>query len=230
MIKTLLWDIDGTLLNFLAAEHDAIKACFALFGLGQCTDEMIERYSKINTKYWKRLELGEITKAQVLRGRFEEFFAAEGIAFDRIDELNAEYQLRLGDTVCYNDDSLSLVRRLKGRVRQYAVTNGTSVAQSRKLTRSGLGELFDGVFISDVVGFEKPAAAFFDRVFEAISPCDRGEVMIVGDSLTSDIRGGNNAGILTCWYNPGKLQNTAGVRVDYEIADLRDVERLLEKV
>lgn len=229
MIETLLWDIDGTLLSFLEAERAAIKTCFEIFGLGQCTDEMIGRYSKINAGYWKRLELGELTKAQVLRGRFEEFFALEGIAFDRIDDFNAEYQLRLGDTVCYNDDSLELVRRLKGRVRQYAVTNGTAVAQARKLSRSGLGELFDGVFISDEVGYEKPSAAFFDHVFAAIEPCARGGVMIVGDSLTSDIKGGNNAGILTCWYNPKGLENTAGVRVDYEIDDLREVERFLEK-
>ncbi len=227
MIKTLFWDIDGTLLNFQEAERAAIKACFTAFGLGACTDEMVSRYSAINARYWKRLELGEITKTQVLTGRFEEFFAQEGIAPDVIDAFNAEYQVRLGDTVCYNDDSLALVRRLKGRTRQYAVTNGTAVAQARKLAHSGLGELFDGVFISDEVGFEKPSAAFFVHVFSQIEPSKREESMIVGDSLTSDMRGGNNAGILCCWYNPRHLPNDAGVHVDYEIADLREIERLL---
>ena len=227
MIQTILWDIDGTLLSFTEAERAAIKACFRAFGLGECSDEMVARYSRLNLTYWERLELGELTKPQVLLGRFEEFFRTEGVAFDRIEEFNADYQLRLGDTICYIDDSLALVAGLRGRVRQYAVTNGTVVAQEKKLERSGLGELFDGVFISDRVGFEKPSKEYFDRVFEAIAPADRRETMIVGDSLTSDLRGGCNAGIVTCWYNPGGRPNDRGVRVDHEIRDLHEVEALL---
>lgn len=227
MIKTILWDVDGTLLDFHAAEHEAIKTCFAVFGLGPCTDEMISRYSAINAGFWERLELGELTKPQVLRGRFEAFFASEDITCRDIDAFNAEYQLRLGDTICYIDDSLALLKRLRDRARQYAVTNGTVAAQEKKLARSGLGEVFDGVFISDRVGVEKPGKGFFDRVFAEIGPIDPAETMIVGDSLTGDMRGGNNAGIVTCWYNPRGLINDKDVRVDHEIRDLREVESLL---
>ena len=229
MIRTILWDIDGTLLDFLAAESAAIKTCFRRFGLGDCSDDMVARYSRLNVSYWERLETGELTKAQVLRGRFEEFFAAEGVAFDRIDEFNAAYQLSLGDTICYIDDSYTLVEGLRGRVRQYAVTNGTARAQEKKLARSGLGALFDGVFISEQIGFEKPSAEYFDRVFAAIAPVEKSETMIVGDSLTGDIRGGNNAGIITCWYNPAGKPNDRGVRVDHEIRDLHEIEALLAK-
>lgn len=229
MIRTILWDVDGTLLDFLAAERAAVKTCFRTFGLGECSDDMVARYSRLNVSYWERLETGELTKPQVLRGRFEEFFASEGIAFDRIDAFNAAYQLCLGDTICYMDDSYALIAGLRGRVRQYAVTNGTAAAQEKKLARSGLGTLFDGVFISERVGFEKPSAAYFDRVLAAIGPVDKRETMIVGDSLTSDIRGGNNAGIVTCWYNPGGKPNDRGVRVDHEIRDLHEVEALLDK-
>ena len=229
MIRTILWDVDGTLLDFLAAERAAVKACFRAFGLGECSDEMVARYSRLNTSYWERLETGELTKPQVLRGRFEEFFAAEGVAFDRIDEFNAAYQLSLGDTIRYIDGSYELVAGLRGRVRQYAVTNGTAAAQEKKLARSGLGALFDGVFISDEVGFEKPSAEYFERVFAAIGPVEKSETMIVGDSLTGDIRGGNNAGILTCWYNPAGKPNDSGARVDFEIRDLREIEVLLER-
>lgn len=227
MITTILWDVDGTLLSFTEAEKAAIQACFRYFGLPECTDEMVARYSGINARYWERMELGEITKARVLRGRFEEFFAAEGVAFSDIDAFNAEYQVRLGDTICYIDDSFELVKRLRGRVRQYGVTNGTVLAQEKKLRRSGFGELFDGVFISGRIGVEKPGRGFFDHVFAHIPPCAPDEVMIVGDSLTSDMRGGAAAGIVTCWYNPKGLPNDKGVRVDHELRDLRDVEKLL---
>ena len=229
MIRTILWDVDGTLLDFRAAESAAVKQCFRDFGLGECDDAMVARYSRLNNSYWERLETGELTKAQVLYGRFAEFFAAEGIGFSRIDEFNAAYQLCLGDTICYMDDSYALIAGLRGRVRQYAVTNGTITAQERKLKNSGLGDLFDGVFISDRVGFEKPSIGYFDRVLAAIGPVRKHETMIVGDSLTSDIRGGNNAGIVTCWYNPAGRPNDKGVRVDYEIRDLHEVEALLDK-
>ena len=224
---TVLWDVDGTLLDFLPAERAAIRACFALFGLGECSDAMIARYSRINSEYWARLERGEMTKPQVLTGRFRDFFRGEGLPIDRVGEFNAEYQLRLGDTICYLDDSYALVRALRGRVRQYIVTNGTAAAQSRKLSRSGLGDLMDGVFISDLVGYEKPSKEFFRCVFDAIAPVDRARTIIVGDSLTGDMRGGHNAGIRTCWYNPGGKENTLGLPLDHEIRSLRELPPLL---
>lgn len=227
MIKTILWDIDGTLLSFTKAEHAAIQTCFEIFGLGPCTEEMIERYSVLNLSYWKRLERGEITKPRLLVERFEEFFKNEGVVCGDPAGFNAEYQVRLGDTICFNDEGYELVKSLKGRVRQYAVTNGTKVAQDRKLSRSGLGELFDGVFISDAVGYEKPAVEFFHHVFANIPPCGKNEMLIVGDSLTSDMQGGVNAGIPTVWYNPEAAPNTTGVAVDYEIRDLREVLNIL---
>lgn len=229
MIKVILWDIDGTLLNFLEAERAAIRTCFDIFGLGECTDEMIRRYSVINRKYWERLERGEITKPEVLVGRFREFFETEGIQTDCAVAFNEEYQVRLGDTICFCDDGYELVKSLKGQVKQYAVTNGTKIAQDKKLERSGLIHLFDGIFISEVVGVEKPGAAFFEYVWEQIGTYEKSEILIVGDSLTSDMQGGNNAGILCCWYNPGHAINDKGVRVDYEIENLQEVVQLLGK-
>jgi len=229
MIKVILWDIDGTLLNFKIAEKCAIQSCFDMFGLGVCTEEMLSRYSRINAGYWKRLEAGEITKEQVLVGRFEEFFQKEGFSFSKVREFNDEYQIRLGDTVCFHDNGYELVKQLKGRVKQYIVTNGTQTAQERKLKKSGLDQLVDGVFISDVIGIEKPGIGFFDAVWREIGHYEKDEVMIVGDSLTSDIQGGNNAGILCCWYNPEKLKNTLGLRIDYEIQDLQTILEILEK-
>ena len=131
MIKTILWDVDGTLLDFAAAESAAIRRLFAEHGLGDCTEEMLRRYSATNKRWWERLERGEVTRLQVLEGRFREFFTAEGLDASLAPAFNERYQVCLGDTIVYRDDSLAIVRALRGRVRQYAVSNGTVVAQEK---------------------------------------------------------------------------------------------------
>lgn len=219
----LLWDVDGTLLDFIAAEKAAVQTLFREFGLGECTDEMVERYSRINKEYWERLERGELSKPEILVRRFADFFASEGLDASKAPEFNEQYQVRLGDTVVFCDDSYELLSSLRGRVKQYAVSNGTVVAQTRKLRRSGFDRLLDGVFLSEELGYEKPAVEFFERVFAAIGEPDRERVLIVGDSLTSDITGGNRAGIRTCWYNPKGEPNLTAAHADYEIRDLHGI-------
>ena len=196
MIRVILWDIDATLLDFLAAEKAAIRTCFKKYNLGECTDEMLGRYSIINKKYWEMLERGEMSKADILVNRFREFFASEGIETDCEKEFNDSYQVALGDTICFRDNGYELVKK---------------------------------AFISDLIGFEKPSIEFFDYVFEKIGEYDKNEVLIIGDSLTSDMQGGNNAGIVCCWYNPNHLENTKNVKIDYEIEDLWQLEEILEK-
>lgn len=225
-IRVVLWDIDGTLLNFEAAETYAIRACFAALGLGECTDAMLADYSGINRKYWQRLERGELTKPQVLEGRFLEFFGKYGLDTGCVAQFNARYQVALGDTFCFHENGLETVQALRGHVRQYAVTNGTAIAQKRKLAGSGLDQLLDGVFISEEVGVEKPGVEFFHRVFGQIGEFSPEEVLIVGDSLTSDIRGGNNAGILCCWFNPQNKPAKEGLRIDYQIRHLAQVKEI----
>lgn len=227
MTRVILWDVDGTLLDFHAAERVAIRKLFQRFGLGQCTDAMLERYGVINRRCWKRLEQGELTREQVLVGRFEEFLSSEGLDSSVAAEFNAAYQLTQGETIVYRDDSLEIVKSLRGKVKQYVVSNGTVVAQTKKLRLSGLGELMDGVFLSEQLGVEKPNVEFFDKVFAEIGPVDRSEVVIVGDSLTSDICGGSNAGIRTCWYNPQGEAAREGVKIDHEITDLHEIYGIL---
>ena len=139
------------------------------------------------------------------------------------EAFNESYQLCLGDTIVFRDDSYEIVKSLRGKVKQYVVSNGTVVAQEKKLRLSGLGELMDGIFLSEALGVEKPNVEFFERMFETIGPVEKDQVLIVGDSLTSDIRGGNNAGIKTCWYNPDHKERYADVKIDYEIADLHEI-------
>ena len=127
----------------------------------------------------------------------------------------------------YRDDSLVIVKSLHGRVKQYVVSNGTIVAQTKKLQRSHLGEWMDGIFLSEELGAEKPSPAFFDKVFAALPDIDKADMLMVGDSLTSDMKGGLMAGIPTCWYNPQSLTRPADMAIAFEIQNLQQVYDLL---
>ena len=223
-IKAILWDVDGTILDFKAAQKNAIRACFEHFYLGNCSDEMLAVYDGINTKYWKALERGELTREEVLLGRFYEFFNMYGLNTNVVPDFNEMYQVRLGDTICfYPGVKEALVKFKDMGILQYAVTNGTKVAQDRKLSRSGLIDIFENVYISEEVGYEKPNQMFFWPVLldirQHIPNIEYDQILIVGDSLTSDMQGGINAGIATCWYkHPGEV-NDRYMKLDHIITD-----------
>lgn len=221
--KYLLWDIDGTVLDFLAAEKAAIRQLFKKYSLGDCDDEMLSDYSAINVRYWEALERGEMTKPQILVGRFAEFFEKYGIDTGLAENFNADYQLALGDTIVFCDDAFNILKGLKGKFVLIAVTNGTKAAQQKKLVNSGLIDIFDYIFISEDVGVEKPNRGYFDFVFNAVGIEDLKSAIIIGDSLTSDITGGINAGIDTCWYNPSGKNNTSDCVATFEICNLHEL-------
>lgn len=223
---TILWDVDGTLLDFDYSMRCSLRDCFQTLGL-PLTEEMILRYSQINDGYWKRLERGEITKAELLSGRFRDFFAEYGLT--GIDEpaFLREYQTGLGHNYAFVADALTTVKALQGHYRQYVVTNGVASTQQSKLNLSGLSEVMDGVFISETIGCAKPARAFFDYCLERLEERDRDRILIVGDSMTSDILGGIQAGIRTCWYNPGEQSHSYDYSADYEIAVLPQICEVL---
>ena len=227
MYKYLLWDIDGTVLDFLASEAYAIRTLFEKYNLGECTDEMLKSYSAINVKFWQMLERNEMTKPQILVERFREFFGNIGVDIGIAEDFNREYQVTLGDYVAFVDNAKEILLSQKGRFTLAAVTNGTRVAQERKLRLSGLDKMFDAIFISEKVGAEKPNKAYFDYVFHSLGISDRREVLIIGDSLTGDMKGGYDAGIDTCWFNPEHRQNTLDIPVTYEVDKLSDVEKIV---
>ena len=218
MYQYILWDIDGTVLDFLASEAYAIRTLFKKYNLGECSDEMLKQYSAINVKYWQMLERNELTKPEILVGRFREFFSIIGADVSIAESFNKEYQVTLGDYVEFVDKAKDILLSQKGKYTLVAVTNGTKVAQERKLRLSGLNEIFDAIFISELVGAEKPNKAYFDYVFETLGITDKKEVLIIGDSLTSDMQGGFLAGIDTCWFNPAHLELPDGYAPTY-IAD-----------
>lgn len=227
MYKYLLWDIDGTVLDFLASESRAVRFLFEKFGLGECSDEMLKLYSEINTKYWKKLERNELTKPEILVGRFREFFRITGIDESISEGFNKEYQLTLGEYVEFVENASEVLASCKGKYVLAAVTNGTKIAQEKKLKKSGLDKVFDSIFISEDVGYEKPNKEYFDFVFKSLGITDKKEVLIIGDSLTSDIRGGNIAGIDTCWFNPNKKPLMQDINITYEIDNLKDLNKVI---
>ena len=227
MWKVILWDIDNTLLDFFAAEKKSLKAVFQNFGLGKLSDEKVAEYSAVNIRHWERLERGEITKAEVMHGRFTEFLSRLNITDVDPDLMNAAYEAELVNHVEFVENGYDVIQSLKDKYKHYAVTNGAYEVQTKKLAVSGLDRIFDKVFISDEIGYEKPRIQFFQPVLENIIPCERDEILIVGDSLTSDMRGGNNIGIKCCWYNPRRKVNTTDVKTDYEIHSLKEIYEIL---
>ncbi len=225
--KYLLWDIDGTILNFEVAERAAIRSLFDKFNLGTCSDEMLMCYSQINKRYWQLMESGKIKKDKMLVERFIEFFSNKGINADIAAEFNKEYQIALCDTIVFNDDAIDIIKHQKKICKIIIVTNGTKVVQEKKLESSGLNDIVDNVFISELVGFEKPNVKFFEKVISVVGIKDLKESLIIGDSLTSDIQGGHNIGIDTCWYNPKNEENETLLKPTYIIKNLHELENII---
>lgn len=212
-IKAVLWDVDGTLLNFKKAHYVALYKCFAYFN-EYLDDEMVNVYDHINHGYWLKLEKGEIGKNELLVKRFVDFFDEYGIMINPV-KFNEMYQVELGNTYVFNDHGYETVKALKDRgIVQFAVTNGTKTAQDGKLRGSGLIDILDEIFISEDVGYEKPDKRFFEPIEAKLKEygIDKNECIIVGDSESSDIQGGINAGIRTVHYT-NDMSSTADERI-----------------
>ncbi|MGN0132676.1 MAG: YjjG family noncanonical pyrimidine nucleotidase [Lachnospiraceae bacterium] len=232
----IFWDVDGTLLDFLQSERFALTDCLNHFGL-PVSEEIISTYSAINDRCWKKLERGEVEKSWVLIHRFEELFAYLHVTDTDVREFQKRYQYKLGSVFYFQDDAKALLTKLKKEFRQYVVTNGVEDTQKRKLGLSGITDLVDDVFISECIGYEKPNPLFFEGCMEAVKKKqgetpDKSRILIVGDSLTSDMKGGNLFGIDCCYYHRGTEgigKNVAvdDVKLDYVIGNLWEVEQIL---
>ncbi len=225
---TILWDLDQTILDFARSQDYALRYTFRQFGM-ETEDETVAVYAAINDEYWKRMERGEITKTEVVLGRFTTLFQRMGISTIRPEEFNDIYQDALGDVFFFQDEADKIIMQLKERgFRQYIVTNGVNRTQAKKIKLSGLDRMVDGVFVSELMGYPKPRKEYFDACFERLNGVSREECLLVGDSITSDMQGGVNAGIPVCWYHPAGTTDCSGLTIDYEIQDLHDLFKILE--
>lgn len=228
MVKNVFLDMDGTLLDFHKSEAVALGKVLGDFGI-VATPEKIDLYSRINLAQWKRLERGEISREQVLVGRFEIFFGQLG---ENADALRARklYENYLSQGHYFIDGAQELLETLFGKYKLFIATNGTKKVQLSRIKDSGIARYFGGIFISEDLGYNKPDRMFFEKCFELIGNVDPDETVIVGDSLSSDILGGNNAGIKTLWYNPMHEKPDKTVRIDRETDALSDIPDILAKM
>ena len=225
-MKFLFFDLDDTLLDFHKAEAWALRQALRRSGI-EPNDAVVARYSEINQSQWELLEEQKLTREQVLIRRFQLLFQELGVDAS-CEKTQHCYENMLAKGHDFMPGAPELLETLKGKYQLYLVSNGTAMVQDCRLRDSGIEKYFQGIFISERVGVDKPQKAFFDRSFATIPDFDPSQAMMIGDSLTSDIRGGNNAGIFTCWYNPKHKPRREEIHVDYEIADLMELPKLLE--
>ncbi len=229
MIQYVFLDLDDTLLDFVKSERRAIRATLATLGV-RPTKAVVERYHHINAAQWKLLERGEITREQVLRRRFALLFAEYGIACDP-DATQRIYEKELGTGHYFIAGAKRLLKRLSKDYQLYLVTNGLTTVQTSRLKSARIAPFFQKIFISQEIGYNKPQPEYFEHCFAAIDGFQKEHAIIIGDSLSSDMKGGNTVGIRTCWFNPHRNQATStDVPIDYEIHRLSQLSTLLKQL
>ncbi len=228
-MEFLFLDLDDTILDFHGAEKKALSKTLAAFGL-EPTAEVCDLYHTINQRHWQMLERGELTREQVLRNRFGVLFQQLGQTVDEA-AVAKTYERLLAREHDYLPGSEETVKQvLFGRYRLFLASNGTASVQHGRLTGADLYPYFEAVFVSQELGYNKPDVRYFQAAFAKIADFDRKKAMIVGDSLTSDILGGRQAGIATCWVNPRGETAPPDCQPDHIIKSLADLPMLLKKM
>lgn len=227
MIKHIFLDLDDTILDFHKAETAAIEKTLAAFSI-PVTEENKAQYSRINKECWEALERGEITRDALRLLRFSRFF--EKIGATGCERAPAVYEGFLAQGHYFIEGAEALLRELYPKYKLYLATNGIAAVQAGRVASAGIGKYFAARFVSEEVGFNKPAREYFDACFKKIEGFSREEAAIVGDSLTSDIKGGAVAGIKTVWFNPKKKPIVGDICPDAEISDLGELIGVLEKM
>ena len=226
MIEFLFLDLDDTIFDFQKAEKLAIRKTIAAFG-AEVTDEVLGRYHVINKAHWEKLERGELTREQVLVQRFAVLFTELGIDVDAT-ACARTYERNLSIGHYFLPGAEEAVDRLSKKYRLFLASNGTTSVQKGRMTSANLYRFFEKVFVSQEIGYNKPSLEYFSACFAQIPGFDPKKAMMVGDSLTSDILGGINAGIATCWVTANHTPDHPTIHPDYRIESITQLEKLLE--
>ncbi len=220
---TLLIDADDTLLDFKKAEQTAFCLMMRQRNLPlEPTDAKL--YSKVNISFWEAFERGEIEKTDIIVGRFKKFFEIKGIDTDADAAANT-YEQYLCRQHFMISGAMEMLLELHKKYKIYIITNGTEHIQRQRLADSGISALVDGVFVSEVIGAPKPEKQYFDYVLQNVTEKDKSKILVVGDSMSSDILGGINAGLDTCWFNPHS--KSPKYTPTYQIKSLTEIKKIL---
>ena len=220
-----LFDADNTLLDFTRAEQEALCECLAARGL-PTDNRTVSRYSAINDRHWKMLERGETTRDRLKVDRFADFFAEVGYQGDPA-AMAEDYVSALSRQTHLLDGALELIQALYGKCRLYIVTNGITSVQKSRFGSCPLAPYFDACFISEEMGCAKPEKRFFDLVAASIPNFVPSEAIVIGDSLSSDILGGINAGLDTCWYDPAGKPAPSDMTITHTVTRLNEILTIL---
>ncbi len=225
--ELLLFDADGTLYDFEKTEKYALRKTFADFGLTYNEAEYLPVFKSVNLQIWKEFERNEISAEKLKTERFVRFFNALKIECDDCVEFGKKYLLNLSEENSLLPGAKNLIEELAGEFRMAIITNGLTIVQRKRLYNSQLAKFWDAIIISEEVGFTKPNKEIFDVAFGKLGCKDKSKALIIGDKLTSDILGGNNYGIATCWFNPEKKTNTSEIKPTYEISKLYQLKKIV---
>lgn len=226
MIEFLFLDLDDTILDFQKAERLALAKTLESFGLPP-TDTVLARYHQINREHWERLERKELTREQVLEGRFAVLFQEMGLSAEA-EKVARAYEENLSQGHYFLPGAEEALKSLSQTYKLYLASNGTAKVQAGRLKSAGIIPYFQEIFVSQEIGANKPDPAYFSACFARIPGFRKDRAMMVGDSLTSDILGGIQAGIATCWVNPH--HKTGEIHPDYEIESITQLEALLHNL
>ena len=218
----LLFDADDTLFDFPQASSRAFSVMCAANGIPN-TPEVYQLYHEINKVLWQAFDRGEVTKAFVTHERYVRFLKA--LELDRDPgQCNRDYLAALGQSVFPLPHAEEVCRTLASRGHHlYMVTNAVASVQRSRLALCTFGDVFEGAFISEEAGASKPDKAYYDYVRARVPEISPENTLVIGDSLTTDIRGANNAGLPCCWFNPRGAAAPPDLTIDYEIHDLREL-------
>jgi len=221
-----LFDADGTLFDFDAAEVSAFAKTFKAYSFVY-TEEILRLYKQINEKAWADFELGKRSKGEIVTWRFKMLF--EKLSLDCDPEIfNDAYLTALGEECQLIFGAESMLKRLKAAGKDiYIITNGVFRVQESRRKKSTIDTFITETFVSESIGFQKPDVRFFEHVLSSLPTVDKSNMLVIGDSLTADIKGGNLAGIDTVWFNPTGVKNHSDAMPTYEVSDLSELERFV---
>lgn len=221
---TLLMDVDDTIFDFSACEYNALQNALEVHGL-TFSCEVYHRFTAINSALWKKFEQNQITRSELRVRRFSELTEVCFPDYDQNETLADTYVQKLGEQAIFFDGARQAMEQLSRVYDIYIITNGLLTVQNSRLALSRLDHLVKGAFISDAMGVQKPMKTFFDRVLQEVAEKNTRRILVVGDSLTSDMQGGRNAGLDTCLYDPKHRVTLPHSLCDYQISNLNELLR-----